>query len=51
MRVRTWDTVRQKKVRPTSPRPGCFGHNHSNQFDSEDIQNQVNQGFRDDQRA
>lgn len=46
-----WDTVGLKKVRPTSPRPGCYVHNHNNQFDPKDIQNQVNKGFRDDQWA
>ena len=36
------DTVRLKKIRPTSYRPRCFGHDHNNQLDSKYSQNQAN---------
>lgn len=48
-RACTSDTVRLKKIRPTSLRPSCFGHDHINQVDSKYGQNQVeHKSFRDE---
>lgn len=37
----TRDTVRLKKIRPTSLRSCCFGHDHNDQLDSKHSQNQA----------